>query len=229
MPSIAARTRPRSVVPLTTTRAVLPAAMTLTVPFAGSSRSASKTWFFASASRLGGTSVAAMLAEVSITTTTSPASPAGRSRKGRAARSARSSTSRSWSRSSRLRRRRCHGAFASTSVSSRCQRRVDGTTRSSRRSLSRYIASTTRHEQQPEQRERRQEAHRQAVIEVGSRCRPISPAPADVGARRRRGRRAGGPSRSGHRSRRAGRPGRRSPPARRRGAPCSRRSSPGRS
>ena len=37
MPSIAARTRPRSVVPLTTTRAVRPAAMTLTVPFAGSS------------------------------------------------------------------------------------------------------------------------------------------------------------------------------------------------
>src|SRR5439155_345814 len=85
MPSMAARTRPRSLVPFTTTRAVRPAAMTLTVPFAGRSCSLARTCALASVSRSGGMSVAPMLADVSITTTTSPASPAGRSRNGPAA------------------------------------------------------------------------------------------------------------------------------------------------
>ena len=83
-----------------------------------------------------------MLAEVSMTSTMSRASPAGRSRNGRAASSASAITSSSWRSSSRLRRSCCHGAFASTSATSRVHSSVDGTTASSRRSLSRYIAMT---------------------------------------------------------------------------------------
>ena len=72
---------------------------------------------------------APMLADVSTTSTMSRARPAGRSRNGRAASRTRMMTSRSWSRNSRLRRRRCHGAFASTSATSRCQSSVEGTGR----------------------------------------------------------------------------------------------------
>ena len=140
--SIACRTRPRSVVSLTTIRAVRSAAMTLTLPPVGRSLRAAIAASRAAARRFGATSVAPMLAEVSITRTTSRASPAGRSRNGRAASSTRARTSSSWISRSRLRRRRCHGALASTSVSSRLHSRVDGTTAWSRRSLSRYIAMT---------------------------------------------------------------------------------------
>ncbi len=140
--SSAWRTRPRSEVSLTTIRALRSAAMTLTLPPVGRSRSAAMAASRAAAIRFGVMSVAAMLAEVSMTSTTSLARPAGRSRNGRAASSTSSSTSRSWSSRSRLRRRRCHGAFASTSVDRRLHSRVDGTTVSSRRSLSRYIAMT---------------------------------------------------------------------------------------
>src|SRR3990172_2065391 len=140
--SIAARTRPRSLVALTTTRAVRPAAMTLTLPPAGSSRSASRACCLAAVRRSGATSVAAMLAETSMTRTRSLASPAGRSRNGRAASAARMRTRRIWRSRRRLRRRRCQGAFASTSATRRCHKSVEGTTASSRRSLRRYIATT---------------------------------------------------------------------------------------
>ena len=142
MPSSAWRTRPRSVVSLTTIRALRSAAMTLTLPPVGRSRSAPMAAALAAVSRSGVTSVAAMLAEVSRTSTTSRASPAGRSRNGRAASRARMATSSSWRRSSRLRRSFCHGALASTSATSRDHSSVEGTIVSSRRSLSRYIATT---------------------------------------------------------------------------------------
>ena len=145
---------------LTTTRAVRPAATTLTLPPAGRSRSASTASCLAAVRRSGATSVAAMLADVSMTRTMSRARPAGRSRNGRAASTARSRTSRSWRSSRRLRRSRCHGAFASTSATSRCHSRVDGTTVSSRRSLSRYIATTAGRNSEAEQGERGDEAHR---------------------------------------------------------------------
>ena len=140
--SIAWRTRPRSVVPVATMRAVRPASMTLTLPPLGRSFRASIAACRAAASRSGATSVAAMLAEVSMITTRSRASPAGRSTNGRAARNARIATRRSWSRKRRLRRSFCHGAFASTSAASRCQSRVEGTIVSVRRRRSRYIATT---------------------------------------------------------------------------------------
>ncbi len=143
MPAMAWRTRPRSPVPFAITLAVRPAAMTLTLPPAGRSLSASTAAAFAASRRFGVTSVACIDADVSITRTRSPASPAGRSRNGRAASRTRIRTSSSWSRSSRLRRSRCHGALASTSATSRCHSNVDGTTASSRRSLSRYIATTS--------------------------------------------------------------------------------------
>ena len=136
-------TRPRSDVPLATTLAVRPAAMTLTLPPAGRSLRASSASAFAASRRFGATSVACIDAEVSITRTMSPARPAGRSTNGRAARKAKTRTSSSWRSSSRLRRSFCHGAFASTSATSFCHSRVDGTTASSRRSLSRYMAMTT--------------------------------------------------------------------------------------
>ena len=140
--SIAWRTRLRSVDSLTTMRALRPAAMTLTLPPVGRSFSASVAASLAAVRRSGTTSVAAMLAEVSRTRTMSRARPAGRSTNGLAASSARMTTSRSWSRSNRLRLSFCHGALASTSDTRRVQRSVDGTTASSRRSLSRYIAMT---------------------------------------------------------------------------------------
>ena len=140
--SIACRTRPMSLVPVATILAVRPASMTLTLPPAGRSLSASLAASRAADSRSGGTSVAPMLADVSMMTTRSRASPAGRSTNGRAARRARITTSRSWRRKSRLRRSFCHGAFASTSAASRCQRRVDGTTVGVRRRRRRYIATT---------------------------------------------------------------------------------------
>ena len=143
MPAIACLTRAMSDVPLATTLAVRPAAMTLTLPPAGSSLRASSASAFAASRRLGETSVACMEAEVSTTRTMSPARPAGRSTNGRAASRTRIRTSSSWSSSSRLRRSFCHGALASTSATSLCHRRVDGTTASSRRSLSRYMAMTT--------------------------------------------------------------------------------------
>ena len=139
---IACRTRPRSLVSLATIRAVRSAAITLTTPPVGSSLSASIAADLAPSSRFGRTSVAPMLADVSTTRMMSRASPAGRSRNGRAASSTRIRTSRSWSSSRRLRRSRCQGAFASTSVSRRVHSSVDGTTASSRRSLSMYIAMT---------------------------------------------------------------------------------------
>ena len=139
---MACRTRPRSFDSLTTIRAVRSAAMTLTVPPVGRSPSASMAAAFAASRRVGATSVAAMLADVSTMSTMSPARPAGRSRNGRAASSAMMTTRRSCSSSSRLRRSFCHGAFASTSVSRRLHSSVDGTTARSRRSLSMYIAST---------------------------------------------------------------------------------------
>ena len=77
------------VVPFATTRAVRPAAMTLTLPPAGRSLSASTAAAFAASSRVGDTSVACIEAEVSMTSTMSPARPAGRSTNGRAARIAR--------------------------------------------------------------------------------------------------------------------------------------------
>ena len=143
MSSSACRTRPMSAVSLTTIRALRSAAMTETLPPVGSSRSASMTAALAASSRFGATSVAAMLADVSMTSTTSRASPAGRSKNGRAASSARITTSRSWSRSRRLRRSFCQGALASTSAIRRVHSKVDGTKVSSRRSFSRYIATTT--------------------------------------------------------------------------------------
>ena len=141
--AIACLTRPMSPVPLAITLAVRPAAITLTLPPAGRSLSASMAADFAASRRFGVTSVACIDAEVSITSTRSPARPAGRSTNGRAASSTRIRTRSSWSSRSRLRRRRCHGAFASTSATSRCHSSVEGTTASSRRSLSRYIATTS--------------------------------------------------------------------------------------
>ena len=143
MPAMACRTRPTSDVPFATTRAVRPAAITLTLPPAGRSFSASTAAALAASSRFGVTSVACIEAEVSTTSTRSPASPAGRSMNGRAARNTSSSTSSSCSSSRRLRRSRCHGALASTSATRRCHSSVDGTTASSRRSFSRYMAMTS--------------------------------------------------------------------------------------
>ena len=142
MPSIAWRTRLTSDDSLTTIRALRSAAMTLTLPPVGRSRSASMATCLAAVSRSGTTSVAAMLAEVSITSTMSRARPAGRSRNGRAASSARAATRSSCRSSNRLRRSFCQGALASTSATSRVHSSVEGTTASSRRSLSRYMATT---------------------------------------------------------------------------------------
>ena len=74
-PAIACRTRPRSDVPFATTRAVRPAAITLTLPPAGRSLSASTAAALAASSRFGVTSVACIEAEVSTTRTRSPARP----------------------------------------------------------------------------------------------------------------------------------------------------------
>ena len=211
MPSSAWRTRPRSVVSLTTIRAVRPAAMTLTLPPVGRSRSASIAAALAASRRFGGTSVAAMLAEVSMTRTTSRARPAGRSRNGRAASSARITTSSSWSSSSRLRRSFCHGALASTSATSRGHSSVDGTTVSSRRSLSRYIATTAGTNSRP--------SSASGVVNGIA----ASPARAGGAARRTSGRPGSCPT-AGRRSSPGAWPrGRRSPPSRPRGAPCRRR------
>ncbi len=141
-PSSARRTRSRSVVSLTTIRAVRSAVITVTLPPVGRSASAANAASRAAVNRSGVTSVAPMLADVSMTSTTSRARPAGRSRNGRAASSTSAMTRSSWSSNSRLRRRRCHGALASTSADRRLHSSVDGTTVSSRRSLSRYIAMT---------------------------------------------------------------------------------------
>ncbi len=142
-PSRAWRTRPMSVVSLTTMRALRSTAMTLTRPPVGRSARASMAAARAAAIRFGATSVAAMLAEVSMTSTMSRASPAGRSRNGRAANRTSAMTRSNCSSRRGLRRRRCHGAFASTSVRRRLHSSVEGTTAWSRRSLSMYIATTT--------------------------------------------------------------------------------------
>ena len=145
----AARTRPMSVVALATTRGVGPAATTLTRPPDGRSRSASRASALAASRREGATSVEAMLAEASTTSTRSRASVAGRSANGCAATRARRMTRRSWRRSRNERRRRCHGALAWRSSPKRCQRRVELTVRSVRRSLSIQKATTSGRKARP--------------------------------------------------------------------------------
>ena len=146
------------------------------------------------------------------TSTMSRARPAGRSRNGRAASRARITTSSSWSRSSRLRRSFCHGALASTSATRRVHSRVDGTTVSSRRSLSRYIAMTAGMNSSPS-----------SASGVVNGIAPASPARAGAAARRTSGRRGSCPT-TGRRSSPAAWPrDRRSPPSRPPGGPCRRR------
>ncbi len=117
--SIARAIRPRSVASLATTRAVSPAATTLTRPSAG-------TWASCSmASALGGRQPVGehvgrrtCWRDASTTSTRSRARPAGCSANGRATTNASSTASSSWSSSSSERRSLCHGAFASTSRTS---------------------------------------------------------------------------------------------------------------
>ena len=71
-----------------------------------------------------------------MTSTTLAASSEWTVANGRAAAITTSAAMRSWRRSSQLKRSRCHGAFASMSRTSCCQRKVEPTGTSRRRSRS---------------------------------------------------------------------------------------------
>ena len=160
MPSMACRTRARSVDSLTTMRALRSAAMTLTLPPVGRSLSASMATCLAAVSRSGTTSVAAMLAEVSMTRTMSRARPAGRSRNGRAASSARADDQQQLEQqqqaAAQLLPRRV-GLDVGHEPRPQQRRRHD---RLVAPQLEQVHRDDRRHEQQAEQRERRRERHR---------------------------------------------------------------------
>ena len=150
---------PGSVTSLATTRAVSPAAMTLTRPPAGSPPRASVAARRAASRRSSGTSVADIEADASTTRTRSCASAAGRSSAGRTTAATSSSAHSSCSSSSSERRSRCHGEFASTSRTRCCHRKVELTSRSGRRSLSIQRATMTGSAIEPDEPERRQQRH----------------------------------------------------------------------
>ena len=204
-------------VPFATTRAVRPAAITLTLPPAGRSLSASTAAAFAASSRFGVTSVACIDAEVSTTRTRSPARPAGRSMNGRAARNTRISDEQQLEQQQEA-------------PAQPLPRRVrldvgDEALPQQRRRHDRLVPPQL--EQVHRDDERARTRARRAPAARGTASRPTRPR-AGGAARRTRGRRAARPWTAARTTRGAWRRGRRGRPARPRAAPCSRRAWRGR-
>ena len=133
MASVAAA---RSELSLTRMRAVSAAATTVTRPPSGSRSTTARARSRASDMRSSSPSRAAIEVLVSTIRTTLAARSDSDAVNGRTAAATTRAAISSWTRSSQLKRRRCHGALASTSRTSCCHRNVEPTGTSRRRSRS---------------------------------------------------------------------------------------------
>ncbi len=214
-PSSACRTRPRSVVSLTTIRAVRSAAMTLTFPPVGRSLRAAIAASRAAARRFGATSVAPMLAEVSMTSTTSRDEP------GRA-----------------FQERSCREQHQHKD-----QQQLDEQQEASAQALPWRVGLDIGQQPAPQQRGRDDglvasqleqvhrdhggDEHEAGEGERADERHRVSPGPGAGAARRTSGRRGSGRTRGRRSSPGASRTGPPGPSSRRRAAPCRHRSWPG--
>ena len=154
--------RPRSVASLATTRAVSPAAMTLTRPSDGTCAICSSADALGGGRAGPGRRPSADMRRRGVDDQHQVAREAGGVLAERPRDEEREERSRgsSWSSSSSERRSRCHGAFASTSRTSCCHRNVLLTVLLGPAQAQHVERDDDRHRDQPDQRERRQESHR---------------------------------------------------------------------